>query len=181
MAVRFNGGDGGEAQKQSTLRGIANTKQWFLSQDPEYIERVMGLIETYARTHYRFLGGDVLDWARKHGLGKPPGKKNWRNVWSGPLAVARERGFFIKVGRGVPTTKQSHTSSLARWQSCLIGPLTPEDELDSDHLVLLELRKAFILRQRSLEETINKVFAYGFERGVQEAREKLRQDSRNKE
>jgi hypothetical protein len=123
-------------------------------------EEATAFLHKYAQSHYRFTGGDVLEaWRATH---HPGAFHNWRNVWSNVLSHGQKAGWFIKVGRLPTTSKQSHTATLAMWQSKLFKPVgitptvSPARHLDG-------IREKILTGKCSMREGLIAAYTYGIE------------------
>ena len=102
----------------------------------DHVEAGQRFLEEYAKSHYRFTGGDVLQ-AWRNSDPCPASLRNWRNVWaSRVIQHGKTEKWFLRVGRKHPTSPQSHTKTLALWQSKLFQPaeiqsLSPRRHLDA--------------------------------------------------
>ena len=127
---------------------------------PPDFEAAVKYLHDYAKHHYRFTGGDVLEaWrATKH----PGAFHNWRNCWSSVLKQGQQAGWFLKVGRAPSTSRQSHTATLAMWQSKLFRPLgvaptiSPVRHLDG-------IREKILTGKCSMREGLLSAYTYGIE------------------
>lgn len=117
-------------------------------------------LRDYAGKHYRFNGGDVLAAWRE--TGHPSSLRNWRNKWSAVLYHGARSGLIIKVGRLPTTAKQSHTRTLAMWQSKLFKPvgvdlkISPARHLDG-------IREKILIGQCSMRDGLYEAYTFGME------------------
>lgn len=103
-----------EEKYTATLKGIADAWDGM----PKGIKLVaLKYLRDYARTHKSFTGGDVLAAFREEGI--PGSELDWRNRWGAIISEGHRARWYVKDGRAVPTTKQSHTESLVKWKSRL--------------------------------------------------------------
>lgn len=122
----------------------------------------LDFIRQYAIQNQFFTGGDILDAYRQ--AGHPDPENGWRNTWAVLVTRGAKSGWYVKSGRVAPKSKQSHTSSLVRWQSRLFSGaqhLTGETAKDS----LEALRKAVVFRELDIRTALWKAYELGVAQG----------------
>jgi hypothetical protein len=129
---------------------------------PPQFEDALLFLRDYAKTHYRFTGGDVLEAWRA--TGHPFSQLNWRNKWSGVLAHGKRSGLIVKIGRKPTTSKQSHTATLALWQSKLFKPVGVSVEI-SPARYLDTIREQILTGKISMREGLLSAYSFGMESG----------------
>lgn len=142
---------------QETLEGIKKAEAAI---PEELLEEALQFFHEYAETHLYFNGGDVLAAWRKRVGGRSP-NKNWRNRWGAITMRARSAGVMKKVGRVEPKSKQSHTKSLALWQSLVYTGDDPIQPMAVDHLNRI-LRKVHS-REMTVSEALWSMYEYAKE------------------
>jgi hypothetical protein len=138
--------------KRDTL-DVTPTSQDFIS--------ALGYLRVYAKEHYRFTGGDVLEaWRLTQ---SEASQKNWKNVWASKVIKRGEHaGWFQKIGRKPTTSKQSHTASLALWQSKLFKPVGVAPEV-SPVRHLDGIREKILTGRCSMREGLMEAYTFGME------------------
>lgn len=126
---------------------------------PDFEDALLFLRE-YAEKHYRFNGGDVLEAWRA--TGHPSAHIDWSNKWSGVLAHGKRVGLMVNVGRLPTTSKQSHTRTLAMWQSKLFKPVGVTPTV-SPARHIEGIREKILSGKCSMREGLMQAYAYGME------------------
>lgn len=118
----------------------------------------LAFIKQYAEEHQFFTGGDVLHAYRAAGNPDPEG--GWRNRWGALITQGARNGWYLKAGKVAPTTAQSHTASLAQWQSCRFKGVqslvstTIKQQLE-------DIRKKVVLREYDMMAGLWKAYELG--------------------
>jgi|Cruoilmetagenom7_1024161.scaffolds.fasta_scaffold37309_2 hypothetical protein len=105
---------------------------------PKYLEdEALEFFQHYALNHRYFTGGDVLAAWRKR-INGADSNQDWRNRWGAITVKARTNCWIKKVGRMRPPSSQSHTATLAKWESLLYEGDAPEENHVLKELMLLK-------------------------------------------
>lgn len=123
-------------------------------------EIALSYVRAFAISNQFFTGGDILEAFRKSNL--PGSDLDWRNKWGAIISAGARKGWYIKAGRMVPTSKQSHTGSLVQWQSRLF---TGEEALSgvTARETIEDLRKKVVLREIDIRAALWAAYEYGVE------------------
>lgn len=144
-----------DARLEATLKGIDDA---FAGIHHDVLVTSLGFIYNYAMTHEYFNGGDILR-AYRHQQPEEI-KRNWRNKWGSLIRrCADKEEWFVRVGKEVPTSSQSHTDTLTQWRSSLYkGPKQPRDTAVK---FLNGLRDKVMSGQMNMTDALWKAYARG--------------------
>lgn len=119
-------------------------------------------IRSYAREHLYFNGGDVLAAWRE--TDSAVAKLDWRNKWGAAMVTARTDRVIKKVGRCIPESSQSHTTSLVLWQSKLYRG--KEEVKPCFNRTVANLMSNFLFENVNLEQALWQAYEFGFDDSV---------------
>lgn len=131
-------------------------------------ESALAFTRKFAEEAEFFTGGDVLAAFRASGL--PGSELDWRNKWGAVINTGAKKLWFVRAGRAVPTSKQSHTGSLTLWKSRLFSGEQSLVAGNSDIEARAELRKKLLCREITVDEALWQAFSLGFLRGQESAK-----------
>lgn len=128
--------------------------------DADIKASALEFIRGYAVSHQFFTGGDILASYRESGHQGPA--SGWRNVWAALVCEGHRRGWYVKAGRVVPTSHQSHTGSLTQWHSKIFtGVQALTGTTDSDQLEAI--RRDLVTRKIDVRKALWKAYELGLE------------------
>lgn len=120
----------------------------------------LDFIHKFAQETEFFTGGDILEAFRASGL--PGADLDWRNRWGALVQKGQKKHWFIRSGKAVPTSRQSHTDSLTLWRSKLFygdQTLTPKEEAADLHK---EIRRKLLCREMSVDDALWAMYNRGW-------------------
>lgn len=149
--------------KQATLDGIEQASQ---SVPPHLEAAAMAWIAKYVKQRQYFTGGQILDaWRKEPGNGPngliPEAHVVWRDWWGWIVTKGRREGYYEKVGRKRPRTRQSHVNSLVMWHS--LHYEGPDEPVETPKDRLKALRKQVVLRELDVMQALWKAYEMGID------------------